>query len=139
MFDAVMFTLTTIASVIVVIGIDAVRRSITRGQMGLSTAVMSDYTVKQHNCTQCSGGIQTLNDVLVNEQLVSQWGPFTPAQLSVSTASPYLESSSANTRRCLACAGKSFLWEDVPIDHGYKPPNMGHIEELRKHTHWPWS
>lgn len=99
--------------------------------MGFSTAIMADTRLKAVSCEDCAGnGVQALNNGV--------WGPFAPNQLTMTDASPYLEAPQANKRTCSSCLGKGFNWLDIPINHNYKPPNMGYIEHTRRTFHWPW-
>jgi hypothetical protein len=130
MFYAVMLVLIASAAGVVLFFGYMIRRSFIRGRIGLQQASITDSSLKSHKCDFCSGGVQVLND--------DGWGPFTPAQLSVSDASPFIESRSGNTRPCKQCNGKGFLWEDIPSvggplnARGYTTPNVGHIEYQRK-------
>jgi hypothetical protein len=130
MFYTVMLVLIASASVVAALLGYMIRRSFIRGRIGFQQASITDSGLKSHKCEYCSGGVQVLND--------DGWGPFTPAQLSVSDASPFIESRSGNTRPCTKCLGKGFLWEDIPSvggplnARGYMTPNTGHIEHQRK-------
>lgn len=117
-----------VAVVIVMILVKMIHRRVIVNHVGFSTATVTDARLVSHKCKDCSGGAQVLND--------GRWGPFTRSQLS--DDSPYFESLSANARSCKTCLGKGFLWEDVPVNHGYRPPNMGHIEGTRRLIRWPW-
>jgi hypothetical protein len=118
------------AVVIVVVLTGVIIRRVAANHIGFSTATVTDARLVSHKCGDCSGGVQVLND--------GRWGPFTRGQLALSDDSPYFESLSANSRSCKTCVGKGFLWEDVPVNHGYRPPNMGYIEGTRRLIRWPW-
>lgn len=124
MFYDVMYGFGVVGVLVVVVFVSMIWRSISRQNMGFKLASVTNSRLVAHKCGYCSGGVQVLNDGV--------WGPFTEQQKMLGDCSPYLESRSVNSRNCASCAGKGFLWEDVPNESGYRPPNMGYIEEMRR-------
>jgi hypothetical protein len=106
-----------------------IRRSVRQGTMGYSYGVITNSYVKPRKCTDCTGGVQVLNE--------DGWGPFTEAQKMLTDESLYLESRSTNVRGCTTCTGRGFTSQDIP-NNPYLPPNMGYLEHQRKRLHWPW-